>query len=60
MLTVATLAAPGLADGASAELDRQSIVLRRRHATWCIRNRPPLRVHRLRFTAAAAAHRRRG
>ena len=54
VLTVATLAGPGLADGAAAELGRQSTFYGV-GSDLVIRNRPPLRVHRLRFSAAAAA-----
>lgn len=54
VLTVATLAAPGLADGAAAELGRQSSFYGV-GSDLVIRNRPPLRVHRLRFTAAPVA-----
>jgi phosphatidylserine decarboxylase len=51
VLTVATIAAPGLADGASAELDRQSSFYGV-GTDLVIRNRPPLRIHRLRYAAA--------
>jgi phosphatidylserine decarboxylase len=51
VLTVATIAAPGLTDGASAEMERQSSFYGV-GSDLVIRNRPPLRVHRLRFGAA--------
>ncbi|HEY1486499.1 MAG TPA: phosphatidylserine decarboxylase, partial [Micromonosporaceae bacterium] len=51
VLTVATIAAPGLADGASAEMMRQSSFYGV-GTDLVIRNRPPLRVHRLRYGAA--------
>jgi phosphatidylserine decarboxylase len=54
VLAVATLAAPGMADGAAAELGRQSAFYGV-GTDLVIRNRPPLRVHRLRFSAAAVA-----
>jgi phosphatidylserine decarboxylase len=55
VLSVATLAAPGMADGAAAELGRQSAFYGV-GTDLVIRNRPPLRVHRLRFSAASAAN----
>jgi phosphatidylserine decarboxylase len=54
VLTVATIAAPGLADGASTEMTRQSSFYGV-GTDLVIRNRPPLRVHRLRFGAAPTA-----
>lgn len=51
VLTVATLAAPGRADGASAELGRQTSFYGV-GTDLVVRNRPPLRVHRLRFAPA--------
>ena len=54
VLTVATIAAPGLTDGASAELTRQSSFYGV-GTDLVIRNRPPVRVHRLRYGAAPAA-----
>jgi phosphatidylserine decarboxylase len=54
VLAVATIAAPGLTDGASAELMRQSSFYGV-GTDLVIRNRPPLRVHRLRYGTAPAA-----
>jgi phosphatidylserine decarboxylase len=54
VVTVATLAAPGMADGASAELDRQTSFYGVGD-DLVIRNRPPLHIHRLRFAAAPLA-----
>lgn len=54
VISVAVAAAPFLAGGAGEELDRQST----RHGIGCdlvLRNLPPVRVHRLRFTPADAA-----
>jgi len=51
VVTVATVAAPGLADGASAELARQTTFYGV-GTDLVIRNRPPVRIHRLRFAAA--------
>ena len=51
VVTVATLAAPGMADGASAELERQTSFYGVGD-DLLIRNRPPLHIHRLRFAAA--------
>jgi len=51
VVTVATLAAPGMADGASAELDRQTSFYGVGD-DLLIRNQPPLHIHRLRFAAA--------
>lgn len=53
VLCVATLAAPRLADGATEELQRQTSFYGV-GTDVVVRNRPPLRVHRLRFTAAPA------
>ena len=52
VVTVATLAAPGMTDGASAELERQTSFYGVGD-DLLIRNRPPLHIHRLRFAAAA-------
>jgi phosphatidylserine decarboxylase len=54
VLTAATLAGPALADGASDEMDRQSSFYGVGD-DLVVRNRPPLRIHRLRFTAADVA-----
>jgi phosphatidylserine decarboxylase len=54
VLTVATIAAPGLSDGASDEMMRQSSFYGV-GSDLVIRNRPPLRVHRLRYGAAPVA-----
>jgi phosphatidylserine decarboxylase len=54
VLTAASLAVPGLADGAAAELGRQSTFYGV-GTDLVIRNRPPLRIHRLRFSAAVSA-----
>jgi phosphatidylserine decarboxylase len=54
VLTMATLAAPGVSDGASAELDRQTSFYGV-GSDLLIRNWPPLRIHRLRFAAAPVA-----
>src|SRR5262249_1500711 len=53
-LSVATVALPGLADGASAELDRQTSFYGV-GSDVVIRNRPPVRIHRLRFAAPPVA-----
>jgi phosphatidylserine decarboxylase len=53
VLAVATLAVPGMADGASEEMDRQTSFYGV-GSDLVLRNRPPLRIHRLRFTAAPA------
>jgi phosphatidylserine decarboxylase len=53
VLSVATAAVPGLTDGAAAELDRQDALFGV-GSDLVLRNRPPVRVHRLRFTAASA------
>ena len=54
VLTVATIAAPWLTDGASAELTRQSSFYGV-GTDLVVRNRPPLRIHRLRYSAAPTA-----
>ncbi len=54
VVTAATLAGPGLADGAAAEMGRQSTFYGV-GTDLVIRNRPPLRIHRLRFGTATAA-----
>lgn len=54
VVAVTTLAAPGMADGASAELDRQTSFYGVGD-DLLIRNRPPLHIHRLRFAAAPVA-----
>jgi phosphatidylserine decarboxylase len=54
VLTVAAVAVPGVAGGANAELDRQSALFGV-GSDLVLRNTPPLRVHRLRFTSAATA-----
>jgi phosphatidylserine decarboxylase len=54
VVTVATYAGPGRADGASEELDRQSSFYGV-GSDLLLRHRPPLRIHRLRFTAAPVA-----
>lgn len=54
VVTAATLAGPGLGDGASAELDRQTSFYGVGD-DLLIRNRPPLRIHRLRFATAPVA-----
>ncbi|GAB7040562.1 MULTISPECIES: phosphatidylserine decarboxylase [Catenuloplanes] len=54
VLSVAAVALPGLAGEASAELDRQSALFGA-GTDLVLRNRPPLRVHRLRFTPASPA-----
>ncbi len=54
VLAVAVLAVPGLADGASAELERQQ-AFSGAGADLVLRNSPPLRVHRLRYTPAPLA-----
>jgi phosphatidylserine decarboxylase len=53
VLTAATLAVPGIADGASEEMERQTSFYGV-GTDLVLRNRPPLRIHRLRFTAAPA------
>jgi phosphatidylserine decarboxylase len=54
VLSVAVLAAPGPADGAAGELDRQQ-AFSGAGTDLVLRNVPPVRIHRLRFTPAAAA-----
>lgn len=49
VVTLATAAVPGLAPGAGAELDRQAM-LYGVGSDLVLRNLPPLRVHRLRWT----------
>jgi phosphatidylserine decarboxylase len=51
VLSVPVLAVPGLADGAAEELDRQQ-AFTGVGTDLVLRNTPPLRVHRLRFTTA--------
>src|SRR5690606_31782137 len=53
VISVAVSAAPFLAGGAGTELDRQS-ALYGVGADLVLRNVPPVRVHRLRFTPATA------
>lgn len=54
VLAVAVVAGPGVAPGAAAELFRQQALFGV-GTDLVVRNRPPLRVHRLRFTAADPA-----
>lgn len=54
VLTVAVPALPGQTVGAGAELDRQSALFGV-GTDLVLRNRPPVRVHRLRFTAPDVA-----
>ncbi|GAA1872092.1 phosphatidylserine decarboxylase [Asanoa iriomotensis] len=54
VLAVAAPALPGLTGGAAAELDRQAALFGV-GSDLVLANRPPVRVHRLRFTAAEAA-----
>jgi phosphatidylserine decarboxylase len=54
VLCAATIAVPGVAPGAAAELDRQA-ALYGVGSDLVLRNVPPVRVHRLRWTAADAA-----
>lgn len=54
VLSVAVPAAPGRASGAAAELDRQSALFGV-GTDLVLLNRPPVRVHRLRFTPADVA-----
>jgi phosphatidylserine decarboxylase len=54
VLTVAALALPGVVDGAGGELARQA-ALRGVGTDLVLRNTPPVRVHRLRYTPAEAA-----
>lgn len=51
VLSVAVPAMPGLTSGAVAELDRQAALFGV-GSDLVLRNRPPVRVHRLRFTPA--------
>ncbi|HKE66894.1 MAG TPA: phosphatidylserine decarboxylase [Micromonosporaceae bacterium] len=53
VVCVATLAVPRMADGATEELGRQTSFYGV-GTDVVVRNRPPLRIHRLRFTAAPA------
>ncbi len=54
VLIAAALAGPGLADGATRELDRQA-VLTGAGSDLVLRNLPPVRVHRLRYGPANVA-----
>jgi phosphatidylserine decarboxylase len=54
VLSVATPAGPGRTSGAAAELDRQG-ALHGVGVDLVLRNQPPVRVHRLRFTPVSAA-----
>jgi phosphatidylserine decarboxylase len=54
VLSVAAPAAPGRTAGAAAELERQA-ALHGVGTDLVLRNSPPVRVHRLRFTSASAA-----
>ncbi|MCX4470053.1 phosphatidylserine decarboxylase [Micromonospora sp. MW-13] len=54
VLSLAAPAAPGRTAGAAAELERQS-ALHGVGTDLVLRNSPPVRVHRLRFTPASAA-----
>jgi phosphatidylserine decarboxylase len=54
VVSVATLALPGHTDGAAAELLRQSSLFGV-GSDLVLRNQPPVRIHRLRFTAADPA-----
>ncbi|MBG6100604.1 phosphatidylserine decarboxylase [Micromonospora vinacea] len=54
VLSVATVAAPGRTEGAAAELARQD-ALYGVGADLVLRNSPPVRVYRLRFTPASPA-----
>jgi len=54
VISVAVAAAPFLSGGAGGELERQS-ALHGVGTDLVLRNAPPLRVHRLRFTPASAA-----
>src|SRR5690606_2022161 len=58
VLVVSAIAVPGVAPGAAAELDRQA-QLYGVGSDLVVRNAPPVRVHRLRWTPAdpATAHR---
>ncbi|HEX5541241.1 MAG TPA: phosphatidylserine decarboxylase [Micromonospora sp.] len=54
VLSVATPAVPGATSGAAAELDRQGALFGVANDLVLL-NQPPVRLHRLRFTAADAA-----
>jgi phosphatidylserine decarboxylase len=54
VLSVGAVAVPGIAGGASDELDRQA-ALHGAGTDLVLRNTPPVRVHRLRFTDADPA-----
>jgi phosphatidylserine decarboxylase len=54
VLSVATAAVPGVGSGAAAELFRQSALFGV-GSDLVLRNAPPVRVHRLRYTAATGA-----
>lgn len=54
VLTVAAPALPGRTEGAGAELDRQAVLFGV-GSDLVLRNQPPVRVHRLRFTPADVA-----
>lgn len=54
VLSVSVPATPGRTSGAAAELDRQAALFGV-GTDLVLRNRPPVRVHRLRFTAADLA-----
>ena len=54
VLTVATPAVPGRTPGAAAELDRQTALFGV-GTDLVLRNQPPVRLHRLRFTPAPVA-----
>jgi phosphatidylserine decarboxylase len=54
VLVAAVFAVPGMSDGAAAELDRQDALFGV-GADLVLRNTPPLRVYRLRYTAADPA-----
>ncbi|HEX5598064.1 MAG TPA: phosphatidylserine decarboxylase [Micromonosporaceae bacterium] len=54
VLSVAVPAVPGATSGAAAELDRQGALFGVA-ADLVLLNQPPVRIHRLRFTAADAA-----
>ncbi len=54
VITVAVPALPSRTSGATAELDRQAALFGVGN-DLVLRNAPPVRVHRLRFTAAAAS-----
>jgi phosphatidylserine decarboxylase len=54
VLSVAALAGPGLADGAAEELGRQA-AFSGVGTDLVLRNTPPVRVHRLRYTPAPVA-----